>query len=221
MTTVLDHGYVEHVQTWGSDEDVIRAARMSTRKGFQGWPQDEKLLRYLWKNNHATPFEFGGMIVEVRAPIFVVREWHRHRTFAFNEASARYSPLPALDYIPSLERLTVPSAVANKQAAASKQLTREDAESFREVLGNHYADLEHSYQLALGAGVPRELARVLLPVGRYTTMRAQANLRNWLAFVKLRDAANAQWEIQEYARACRSILREHFPRTLALFDEGA
>lgn len=219
---VLDHGYVELVDFWGSDEDIIRAARMSTQKGFQGWPQDEKLLRYLWENNHATPFEFAGMTVEVRAPIFVFREWHRHRTFSYNEASARYAPLADLNYIPSVDRLLRTDG-RNKQAGkalGSSELSATAAEAFREILKNHYEDLEHSYQLALNEGVPKELARLMLPVGRYSTMRAQANLRNWLAFLKLRNAPNAQWEIQEYARVVQTLLGQKFPRTLGLFEES-
>jgi thymidylate synthase (FAD) len=96
---LLDHGYVELIESWGSDERIIEAARMSTGKGFTGWgtpekPGDEKLLRFLWKNQHATPFEMAGMTIEVKAPIFVFREWHRHRTQSYNEMSARYVPLP-------------------------------------------------------------------------------------------------------------------------------
>src|ERR1700677_1308753 len=147
---VLDHGYIVLVESWGSDERIIEAARMSTGKGFLGWgpkegacskcgvteseakraavesgrarsfcgedglgtdhdwkrePGDEKLLRYLWENKHATPFEMAGMTIEVQAPIFVFREWHRHRTQSYNEMSSRYVPLPDVNYVPSVERL--------------------------------------------------------------------------------------------------------------------
>src|SRR5690606_17419484 len=120
---VLDHGYVRLVEAWGSDERIIEAARMSTGKGFLGWgpkedgkPGDEKLLRYLWEHKHATPFEMAGLIVEVQAPIFVLREWHRHRTQSFNELSARYVPMPDLDYMPTVERVLMPPDGKNKQA---------------------------------------------------------------------------------------------------------
>jgi thymidylate synthase (FAD) len=108
--TVLDSGYVDFIESWGSDERIIEAARMSTAKGFNGWgtpeaPGDEKLLAYLYNNNHATPFEMAGMVIEVKAPIFVFREWHRHRTQSYNEMSTRYVPLPDENYIPSIERL--------------------------------------------------------------------------------------------------------------------
>ena len=92
---VLDHGFVTLIESWGSDERIIEAARMSTQKGFEGWgPKedgsagDEKLLGYLYRNNHATPFEMGGAVIEVQAPIFIFREWHRHRTQSYNEMSA-------------------------------------------------------------------------------------------------------------------------------------
>ena len=94
MTAVLDHGYVRLVETWGSDERIVEAARMSTGGGFRGWPQDEKLLRYLWDHKHASPFEMAGFVVEVKAPLFVFREWHRHRTQSYNELSGRYVAMP-------------------------------------------------------------------------------------------------------------------------------
>ena len=111
--TILDHGYIEPIEHWGSDERIIEAARMSTAKGFLGWgtpdaPGDEKLLRFLWENKHQTPFEMAGLTIEVQAPIFVFREWHRHRVpFGYNEMSARYTPLPDVNYIPSVERLMI------------------------------------------------------------------------------------------------------------------
>ncbi len=227
---VLDHGYVNLVESYGSDERIIEAARMSTQKGFEGWgpkedgtPGDEKLLRYLWKNNHATPFEMGGAVLEIQAPIFVFREWHRHRTQSYNEMSARYAPLPDLNYVPTVERLMLGGGHLTKQAgsaAGADALTPERAATFREVIANHYDDLEHTYQLALKDGVPKELARLILPVGRYSRMRASANLRNWLGFLTLRLAPQAQWEIRQYAEAVHAALAPLFPRTIGLFDEG-
>ena len=227
---VLDHGYVNLVEAYGSDERIIEAARMSTQKGFEGWgpredgtPGDEKLLGYLWRNNHATPFEMGGAVLEIQAPIFVFREWHRHRTQSYNEMSARYAPLPDLNYVPTIERLMLGGGHLTKQAGAAAgagALTEGAARNFCEVLTNHYEDLENTYQLALKEGVPKELARLVLPVGRYSRMRASANLRNWLGFLTLRMAPQAQWEIRQYAQAVHDILVPLFPRTLGLFDEG-
>lgn len=187
-------------------------------------PGDEKLLRYLWQNKHATPFEMAGATFEVQAPIFVFREWHRHRVpFGYNEASARYAPLPDLNYVPSVERLMLGGGHLTKQAGTvegAAALTQNAAEQFQARLCAVYSEQEDLYRWALDAGVPKELARVHLPVGRYSRMRATGNLRGWLAFLSLRDHAAAQWEIRQYAAAVRDELRVLFPRTLALFDEG-
>lgn len=252
--SVLDHGYVTLVESWGSDQSVIEAARMSTNKGFTGWgpkcPKcgagsdsltkgaiwdgwfcdpcdveakagDEKLLKFLYENNHATPFEMGGVVIEVQAPIFVFREWHRHRTQSYNEMSARYTPLPDLNYIPTVERLLINSKT-NKQAgtiAGASELTEEMAEDFRQCLQRSYAQQQELYEGALLNGVPKELARIHLPVARYSRMRAQANLRNWLGFLTLRMAPNAQYEIRVYAEAVASLVQKCFPKTYELFAE--
>ncbi len=257
---LLDHGYIELIETWGSDERIIEAARMSTDKGFAGWGPlpcpdcfssefpgtverqmlggrvnasemvqcekcngttqvagDERLLSYLWKNAHATPFEMAGMIVEVQAPIFVIREWQRHRTQGFNELSARYTPLPDLNYVPSVERLMLTSAT-NKQAQAQRSdmvFTQEAAVAAQGLIREIYGKLEHSYQMMLSNGMPKELARVILPVGRYSRMRASANLR-----LTLRMDLKAQWEIRQYANAVGEFVARTFPRTWKLFEEG-
>jgi thymidylate synthase (FAD) len=268
---VLDHGYVQVVESWGSDEAIVEAARMSTGKGFLGWGElrcscgatsttaaytttesasghprsfrsdtgerctterggahvalpdakagDEKLLRYLWEHKHATPFEMAGLVVEVQAPIFVFREWHRHRTQSYNEMSARYVPLPDVNYVPTVERLLANSK-SNKQAGTitgADELTPQTAEAYLFVLRGMYEDQENLYQGALKSGVPKELARIHLPVGRYSRMRASANLRNWLAFLTLRMAPEAQWEIRQFANAVGVIVAERFPRTWRLF----
>lgn len=226
--SVLDHGYVEAVESWGSDERVIEAARMSTANGFQGWgtpdaPGDEKLLRFLWSHRHHTPFEMAGLTVEVQAPIFVFREWHRHRTQSYNELSARYTPLPAQWYVPSIERLMANAAGSNRQANRADgavELTTARAKDFRQTLDAQSREANGWYQTFLSSGVPKELARCFLPVNQYSRMRASANLRNWLAFLSLRLPANAQWEIRQFASAVESIVSATFPRTHELFAEG-
>jgi thymidylate synthase (FAD) len=188
-------------------------------------PGDEKLLRFLYTNTppHTSPFEFCGLVIEVQAPIFVFREWHRHRTQSYNEMSARYTPLPDLNYVPTVERLMINASKTNKQAgtvADAAELTVEGAEAFRLELANEYRRQEDFYQRSLLAGVPKELARVDLPVGRYSRMRAQANLLNWLKFFTLRMDKNAQWEIRQYANIVGQLIAQHFPRTWELFVEG-
>ena len=230
---VLDHGYVEFVEAWGegsfpsfTDKDyergIIEAARQSTQGNFRGWDQDAKLLKYLYDNKHATPFEFAGMVIEVQAPIFVFREWHRHRTQSYNETSARYAPLPDLYYLPTAEHLWARATAnsTNKQASAvaTEPLQLGDAEGAIHCIGELYSDAERSYQHLLKRGVPKELARLVMPVGHYSRMRASANLRNWLSFLTLRMDPKAQWEIQQYANAVHSIMQRQFPQVLCLFD---
>lgn len=250
-TPVLDHGYVEYIQHWGDEEQIIEAARMSTGKGFEGWgpthkencpakndsnklwdhcicshplgePGDEKLLRYLWVNKHHTPFEMAGVTIEVKAPIFVFREWHRHRTQSYNEMSARYTPLPNENYVPTIDRFLLTSKT-NKQAGAVKgadKLAEANADTFIKLLEDVYRDIQRIYEWGLQTGIPKELARLCIPVGRYSRMRASANLRNWLGFLTLRADSHAQWEIQQYAYAVCCIIAEHFPQTYKLWLEN-
>ncbi|SRR6266404_7848061 len=224
---VLDHGYVKLVETWGSDERIVEAARMSTNKGFLGWgteekPGDEKLLRYLYAHKHTTPFEMAGMIVEVQAPIFVFREWHRHRTQSYNELSARYTSLPNVNYVPTIERCMLGGGHLTKQAGTVKGaevLTEQSTRGFQTLVKETYRNQEEIYQKALQVGLPKELARIILPVGRYSRMRASANLHNWLAFLTLRMAPEAQWEIRQYANVIEELVHQSFPRTWELFNE--
>lgn len=237
---VLDHGYVELVEAWGTgkagvgDErdplnlelddyeiGIIEAARQSTQGAFRGWDDDAKLLRYLHEHHHATPFEFSGMVIEVRAPIFVFREWHRHRTQSYNEASARYAPLPAEDYLPDVGNLLerANAAVANRQAQGLKAgLLETEARRWLQLVAVHYDRAEQLYRDALAVGIPKELARITMPLGRYSQMRASANLRNWLAFLTLRLDPAAQWEIRQYANAVGECVAEAFPQTWKLFQ---
>lgn len=265
---LLDHGYIELVESWGSDQRIVEAARMSTDKGFLGWgpiddgfcetcggdgyerlpadafrpggdtivcrvckgsrrrtkPGDEKLLRYLWENAHATPFEMVGLTIEVQAPIFVFREWHRHRVpFGYNELSARYTPMPNLNYVPTVERCMVGNDGKNKQAgtvAGAERLTESSAQDWLAALANFYDRAEEMYQMGLRVGVPKELARVAVPVGRYSRMRATGNLRGWLGFMKLRAASKAQYEIRVFAEQVGVLVEQCFPRTWEIAKGG-
>ena len=233
---VLDHGFVRRVEAWGGgdykmnaetefdfESGIIEAARQSTQGSFRGWEKDAKLLAFLHNNKHATPFEFAGMVIEVKAPIFVFREWHRHRTQSYNEMSARYAPLPNDNYIPTIERLMMNSKDGNKQAGALKDalpMDEENAKVFRDHMKRQYASFENDYQLALSFGVPKELARLGMPVGRYSQMRASTNLRNWLSFLTLRMSPQAQWEIRQYANAVAELIEISFPKTYELFKGG-
>ncbi len=225
---LLDSGYVSLVEGWGSDERVIEAARMSVDKGFLGWgtkdkPGDERLLSHLYRHRHATPFEMAGLIVEVKLPIFVVREWMRHRTQSYAEMSARYVPLPNENYMPTIERLIegANTPTKNKQAQGNgKFLTEDEAEDWLYSLESVYRHAQEVYDDGIAIGIPKELARLPMPVARYTRMRASANLRNWLGFLTLRQASDAQEEIRVYADAVATLIAQRFGRTWDLYSEG-
>lgn len=255
---VLDHGYVELVETWGSDERIIEAARMSTDKGFKGWggepcPEteltcvaplphltcvtkhpdsckcggtgkmigDEKLLKFLWEHKHLTPFEFAGMTIEVQAPIVVFREWHRHRTQSYNEMSGRYTVLPDLIYIPSVERLMMGKQSQTNKQGSEAGMTSLQAQMARDAFAETWEVLRSQYSAFLDEfGMARELARLVLPVAQYSRMRASTDLRNWLGFLTLRKDKAAQWEIRQYADVVGEMISQRFPRTWALFAEG-
>ena len=143
-----------------------------------------------------------------------------HRTQSYNEMSARYTPLPDVNYVPTIGRLMINAGTGNKQAgtiSGAEDLKIDAARAFQANLQQHYVEAERLYQQALKEGVPKELARICLPVGRYTRMRASANLRNWLAFLTLRMDTKAQWEIRQYANAVGDIIKKRFPRTWELF----
>lgn len=247
---VLDHGYVQLVESWGSDESIIRAARMSTGGAFNGWGPppcaptcsswtpgdgdriygvctcgnsqkqgDEKLLRHLYVHQHLTPFEMCGLQLEVKAPIFVVREWHRHRTQSYNEMSGRYTQLPDERYLPHIDRLLSAGQSASNKQVGDQPLSMQTAEMALSVIRAQGYASYGKYVDLLKLGVAREIARLVLPVNQYTVMRAQAVLRNWLGFLSLRCPKDAQWEIRQYAEAVAKITQEAFPRTYELWKE--
>lgn len=192
---------------------------MSTGKGFKGWgtakdPGDEKLLQYLWDKKHHTPFEMAGMVIEVKAPIMVFREWHRHRTQSYNEMSARYIPLPNENYLPTKQRI-IEGALnsANRQSSGTQPLVSEAIDDWLKALQAAYDGIQQTYEVGLSLGIPKEIARLPLPVARYSRMRASANLRNWLGFLTLRCAPDAQWEIRQFAAAVASLVVGNFPQT--------
>jgi thymidylate synthase (FAD) len=180
---------------------------------------DEKLLSYLYKHKHLTPFEMCGLTIEVQAPIFVFREWHRHRTQSYNELSGRYSELPNMFYIPDSSRI-VGQSKTNKQVG-DQPLDPHTVDVCRDDIKRLYLDARDTYETLLRNGVAREIARLVLPVAQYSRMRASGNLRNWLAFLTLRMDPAAQWEIRQYANTLAEVIRRLFPRTYELFQEGA
>lgn len=242
---VLDHGYVRLVDHMGSDLSIVRAARNSYDAAWRAGEDegnDAKLLRYLLKNNHSTPFESVTFTFDVKLPIFVVRQWHRHRTWSYNEVSARYTQLPDEFYFPTPGSVGVQHS-SNKQMREAKDSERIDAlmtgvppkmrdEDMKlyslgrerqeqiEYLRDQCRVAYQLYESLMQAGWPRELARMALPLNTYTRMFATVNLHNLLHFIRLRDHDHAQHESRVYAQAMRRLVATHVvPETMQAFHE--
>lgn len=220
---VLDHGFVRLVDSMGSDLSIVRAARVSYDAAWRtgnDTGSDERLINRLWRDRHTSPFEAVEFQFEVYAPIFVFRQWHRHRTWSFNELSGRYRELPEVFYVPD-------PAIVGQQSTVNKQ-GREDVAA--EVLAERVAQAaelrsacEHAfaaYRHLLRAGWPRELARSALPVATYSHMFAKVDLRNLLHFLDLRLNPHAQHEIRVYADAICSLIRPIVPVALGAWEAG-
>jgi thymidylate synthase (FAD) len=208
---VLDKGSVCLVDYWGDDTSVVEAARVSYGKAadVHDVEGNRRLINYLMKHDHGSPFEQCGMAFNVKAPIFVFREWHRHRTASLNEISGRYAQLPDEYYIPAPERVQTQSAT-NKQGSGD-QCSEDVTEDFRINVEATGMDAFAEYHLALTAGVSRELARIVLPLNTYSSMRWSCNLRNLLHFLRLRTAPNAQFEIRVFAEAIAEVVKAAYP----------
>jgi thymidylate synthase (FAD) len=212
---LLDHGHVRLVESMGSDLSVVRNARVSYdaewRTGKDAG-KDEKLIDYLVKNKHTSPFESVTFTFDVKAPIFVFRQWHRHRTWAFNEISARYAELPEEFYVPELSDITKQSD-SNKQMRTGEQ--HPNAEGWRREIRDLCSTSFEVYREMLDAGVPRELARSVLPLGTYSHMFATVNLHNLMHFLSLRLHPHAQKEIRVYAEAMLQLIEPVVPVSVA------
>lgn len=219
-------GYVHLVETWGSDEQVIASARMSTDGAFRGWgtpdaPGDEKLLRYLWTHQHFTPFEMAGAIVEMQVPVFVMRQIQRHRAASFNELSARYTEMPETFWLPRAKDIRrQPPGKGQGGVAGDGADWPQRAQLAAEMIENASLVAFGWYRELIRIGVAREQARAVLPMGTMTRCRMQCNLRMWTRFLGLRLDPHAQAETRVVADGIAGFLRTSFPRTMALFDEG-
>lgn len=220
---VLDHGFVRLVDSMGGDLSVVRAARVSYDAAWRAGEDqgsDTKLINYLWRNHHTTPFEAVTLTFEIKAPIFVFRQWHRHRTWSYNELSARYRELPEEFYLPSPEMIGVQSD-KSKQARLIEQWDEEvvahrrrQCESARKLMERAFDE----YRDLLESGWPRELARAVLPVATYSHMFATVDLLNLLKFLTLRCDAHAQYEIRVYADAMRDLARTVAPICISAWE---
>jgi len=223
---ILDHGYIRLVDHMGSDDSVERSARVSYSgdKTVRSEKETKGLLRYLMKNGHTTPFESCTLTFEVKAPIFVYRQWHRHRTQSYNEISARYAVLPNEIYVPSKETI-------GKQSKLSKQARDIDnpnaidyselqmLSTVSELMRAHSVSCYKLYEKLIKYEVPRELARSVLPVATYSRMYTTMNLHNLYNFLRLRLHFHAQYEIRQYAKVILTIVRDLYPISTKAFED--
>lgn len=216
---VLDHGFVRLVEHMGSDLSVVRNARVSYDAEWRSGEdagKDEKLIRYMVKNKHTSPFEAVQFTFEVKAPIFVLRQWHRHRTWAFNELSARYAPMKEEFYVPALDQITTQSTDNKQMRTCSPNPLRLEISSMIHVA---CAGAHEMYRALLDQGCPRELARGVLPVNTYSHMFATVDLHNLFHFLRLRLHPHAQYEIRVYAEALLALIEHIVPVAVSAFRE--
>mgnify|MGYP003563866857 CR=1 FL=1 len=206
----LDHGFVRLVDSMGDDLAIVRAARVSYDAEPRRDGSDGKLIRYLMRNRHTSPFEAVTLTFEVKAPIFVVRQWHRHRTWSYNEVSARYAELPEDFYVPNPSDVGEQSK-SSKQARDIGHEVSSDAKAYCLALRKASEGAFDSYRGALGAGIPRELARLYLPLNTYTRFFATVDLHNLFGFLRLRLHPHAQHEIRVYADAMLRLAKTVAP----------
>lgn len=226
---VLDHGFVVLRNMSGptrrvdatlfdaDDTDPANSARMSFDMTDSGRTreQDLRLADYLMRNKHTTPFEMIEVWLEMKMPIFVARQFVRHRTVSINEVSGRYVTLPAEWYVPEV----VGGKAAHAKQGQEDNLPTMYQEAFKRVLHEHCSEGYRSYLAAIEAGVAPEHARMLLSLNHYTHWLWKQDLHNLLHFLSLRDHSHAQVEAQAYARAVDALVRQHLPHTMELYDK--
>lgn len=226
---VLDHGFVRVVDYMGDDGAVVQAARVSYGKGTKKVSQDRGLINYLMRHRHTTPFEMCDIKLHIKLPIFVARQWIRHRTASVNEYSARYSILDKEFYIPDHQHLAAQSEINNQ--GRGEILTGNEAERVLTLLKQDAVQTYGHYQEMLNldekgnvldenkSGLARELARMNIPVNFYTQWYWKINLHNLMHFLSLRADSHAQYEIRVYAEAILDIMKRWVPMAYDAFVE--
>ena len=213
---VLDHGFVRLDDAMADDLSVVNSARVSFgRRVVEMTDGDAGLIRFLMRERHGTPFEHNAFRFHVRCPIFVAREWFRHRVGSFNEFSMRYAKATDDFYVPEPD--DVRTQVGKPGAYSFEPVEPELAEAARDELRAVYEAAFETYERLVEQGVARELARAVLPVGAYTEFYWTVNARALMNFVSLRNADTAQREIRRYAEAVERFLAERMPVTHAAF----
>ena len=214
---ILDHGFIRLIDYMGDDAAVVQAARVSYGEGTKTVLEDAGLIEYLLEHRHTTPFEMGEIKLHVKLPIFVARQWIRHRTANVNEYSARYSEMHNEFYVP--ERSQVQAQSTSNKQGRDGQLSEEEIDEFIGALHIENQSSWDSYQRALGNGVAREMARMVLPLNVYTSWYWKIDLHNLMHFLALRCDEHAQWEIRQYASKILCIMILWVPHTARAFEK--
>ena len=208
-------GFVALIQHIGTDLGIVNAARVSFgKKKAKLDVKDTKLIDYLFEHNHGSPFEHNSLTFHVKAPIFVARQWFRHRIASYNEISGRYVELKEEFYVPREFR---EQSENNRQA--SKSSSSLNHKSLAEVFAESCKQSFKAYQDLLASGVAREQARAVLPLSLYTEFYFTCNLRAFLHFVELRNHPGAQWEIKQYSLSMLSEVKKVFPETIKIVQQ--
>ena len=218
---VLDHGFVRVIDYMGDDAAICQAARVSYGKGTKSVQNDEGLIRYLMRHWHSTPFEMCEVKFHVKLPVFVARQWIRHRTANVNEYSARYSILDREFYIPAPEHLAAQSVINNQ--GRGEALTGDEAQRVLEYLKDDSTRAYDHYEDMISqdgqAGLARELARMNLPANIYTQWYWKVDLHNLFHFLRLRADHHAQYEIRVYADAICNVVADWVPAAYGAFED--
>lgn len=214
---VLDHGFVRLVDYLGSDERIVQAARVSYGSGTKTYRQDKGLINYLLRNDHTSPFEQVNFTFHIKMPIFVARQWIRHRTGRVNEISGRYSVMSDECYIPAGDQINLQSE-DNKQGRAPDPVDPQVQEQVRAMLAEDQKKTYENYKKLLDMGIAREIARIDLPLSLYTEWYWQMDLHNLFHFLALRLDAHAQYEIRAYAEVVLEIIRTVCPIAVEAFE---
>ncbi|WP_114284184.1 FAD-dependent thymidylate synthase [Candidatus Halocynthiibacter alkanivorans] len=218
---VLDHGFVRVVDYMGDDAAICQAARVSYGRGTKSVQNDEGLIRYLMRHWHSTPFEMCEVKLHVKLPVFVARQWIRHRTANVNEYSARYSILDREFYIPAADQLAAQSVVNNQ--GRGETLTGDEAARVLEILKSDSNRSYDNYEAMISdegqAGLARELARMNLPANIYTQWYWKVDLHNLFHFLRLRADAHAQYEIRVYADMICKVVADWVPAAYRAFED--
>lgn len=206
---VFDHGFVSLVDYCGGDFSVVRSARTSYQHGVSVRSNDRNLIRYLLKHDHGTPFEFVNFTFHCQMPIFVARQWIRHRVGSFNEMSGRYSVMPLMFYTPKDEDIQAQSSY-NKQGRDGA-VSDSSIYTFKDDSSRVRLEATEMYRSALQGGITRELSRIDLPLSTYTNWYWNINLRSLMNFLRLRCDSHAQYEIRAYANIIAGMVKEVCP----------